>query len=73
MFSQIPCLAAASCTTRHPLPTPPCAPADYISKVPVLTVIFTLMPWSMLAKGSLDLGQASMDGNDGISWSNRKR
>jgi hypothetical protein len=49
-------------------------PADYIRSVPVLTVIFTLMPWSMLAKGALDLGSASLDdSSNGLKWSQRSR
>eukprot|EP00887_Chlorella_sp_A99_P004766 scaffold4.g4766.t1 len=45
---------------------------DLIGKVPVLTVIFTLCPWVLLAKGSADLGLASADETSlGISWTNR--
>ncbi|GAB4824042.1 hypothetical protein N2152v2_011088 [Parachlorella kessleri] len=45
---------------------------DYIGRVPVLTVIFALMPWTMLAKGSIDLGKASLDdSSDGLRWSQR--
>lgn len=45
---------------------------DNISSVPIMTFIFSIFPWSMLAKGSIDLGDASANDNDpGISWSNR--
>jgi len=43
-----------------------------ISSVPIMTFVFSIFPWSMLAKGSIDLGDASANDNDpGISWSNK--
>ena len=45
---------------------------QYYKSVPVLTAVFTLLPWSLLAKGSIDLGLASGDdASKGISWDNR--
>lgn len=45
---------------------------DNIDSAVWVTVIFSLFPWNMLAKGSIDLGEASANANDpGISWANR--
>lgn len=45
---------------------------EYAGKTPVITAIFTLLPWSLLAKGAIDLGAATANGNDvGISWAQR--
>lgn len=49
----------------------PYTPSE-VHSVPALTVIFALLPWSLLAKASSDLGAASTAaGTQGISWSNR--
>ncbi|KFM23420.1 ABC transporter A family member 2 [Auxenochlorella protothecoides] len=45
---------------------------DNIDSVPALNVIFALLPWSLLAKASWDLGAASVaSGPQGIQWSTR--
>jgi len=44
---------------------------DYIDSVPIITVIFTLLPFGPLSKGAVDLGAAAEATDDGISWSRR--
>jgi len=44
---------------------------DNIDSVPIITVIFTLLPFAPLSKGAVDLGAAAEATNDGISWSRR--
>ncbi len=36
-------------------------------------VIFSLLPWALLAKGFNDLGLAAGGTNQGIQWSDRTR
>jgi len=43
---------------------------DFVWSIPIVTVIFTLIPSNPLAKGSIDLGRAAEEGY-GISWSRR--
>ena len=43
---------------------------EFVWSIPIVTVIFTLIPSNPLAKGSVDLGRAAEEGY-GISWSRR--
>ena len=45
---------------------------DLIDSIPIVTVIFTLIPSNPLAKGTIDLGLAA-DTESGISWSRRNQ
>jgi ABC-type multidrug transport system ATPase subunit len=44
---------------------------ENISSVPIITVIFTLLPFAPLSKGAVDLGAASEATENGITWSRR--
>lgn len=44
---------------------------DNIGSIPIVTVIFTLLPFAPLSKGAVDLGAAAEATDDGISWSRR--
>jgi ABC-type multidrug transport system ATPase subunit len=44
---------------------------DNISSVPIITAIFTLLPFAPLSKGAVDLGAAAEATDDGITWSRR--
>lgn len=68
-----PPAASHNGTARRPAHPPPRLPAEYLWSVPVVTVLFTLMPWAPLAKACKDLGAATEDDSSvGISWANRK-
>ncbi|KAK9805624.1 hypothetical protein WJX72_008643 [[Myrmecia] bisecta] len=44
---------------------------SYVGDIPIVTVIFGLVPWSYLVKGVNDLGSASAEGQPGIRWGDR--
>ena len=46
---------------------------QYIWSISVVTVLFALCPWSLLAKAFNDLGKASAQTSPGLSWSERFR
>lgn len=46
---------------------------QYLSSNMWAAVIFSLFPWSLLAKAVSDLGDAVIPGNPGISWGSRSR
>ncbi len=44
---------------------------DNVGSVPIITVIFTLLPFAPLSKGAVDLGAAAEATDGGITWSRR--
>jgi hypothetical protein len=42
-----------------------------MDNLPLGTALFALCPWTLLSKAVIDLGQASTEGQPGISWGNR--
>ena len=43
----------------------------FIDNLPLGTVLFALCPWTLLSKAVIDMGQASTEGQPGISWADR--
>ncbi|KXZ51812.1 hypothetical protein GPECTOR_11g253 [Gonium pectorale] len=50
----------------------PYSPDYYMNnKTAIVTVIFSMLPWDLLAKGFTDLGAATIGANPGLKWSQR--
>ncbi|PNW72975.1 hypothetical protein CHLRE_14g613950v5 [Chlamydomonas reinhardtii] len=51
----------------------PYTPDYYKTAGSAVTIIFSLLPWDLLAKGFQDLGAATVGTNPGLDWTDRSR